>query len=75
MPNEEVPAFLEPHWVEKVTMEAPTSIAPLYLRLVEEGYDVLVSHPKKSRYITEVRIKTDRIDSWALAELLARAKS
>jgi transposase len=70
MPNEEVPAFLKPYRVERVAMEATTSIAPLYRRLVEEGYQVLVSHPKKTRYIAEARIKTDRVDSRALAELL-----
>jgi len=31
---------------------------------------VLVSHPKKTRYIAEARIKTDKVDSMALAELL-----
>ena len=31
---------------------------------------MLVSHPKKTRYIAEARIKTDRVDSRALAELL-----
>jgi len=31
---------------------------------------VLVSHPKKTRYIAEARIKTDKVDSQALAELL-----
>ena len=70
MPNEEVPAFLRPYRVERVAMEATTSIAPLYRRLVDEGYDVVVSHPKKTRYIAEARIKTDRVDSRALAELL-----
>ena len=70
MPNEEVPAFLRPWGVERVAMEASTSIALLYRRLVEEGYDVLVSHPKKTRYIAEARIKSDRVDSRVLAELL-----
>jgi transposase len=70
MPNEEVPDFLKPYRVERVAMEATTSIAPLYRRLTEEGYDVFVSHPKKTRYIAEARIKTDRVDSQALAELL-----
>ena len=37
MPNEEVPSFLKPHHVEKVAMEASTSIAPLYRKLVDEG--------------------------------------
>nr|MBC8225389.1 transposase [Candidatus Bathyarchaeota archaeon] len=68
MPNEEVPDFLKPYGVERVAMEATTSIAPLYRRLTEEGYDVLVSHPKKTRYIAEARIKTDKVDSMALAE-------
>jgi transposase len=70
MPNEEVPDFLKPHDVEKVAMEASTSIAPLYRKLTEEGYDVTVSHPRKTRYIAEARIKSDRVDSKALAELL-----
>ena len=39
-------------------------------KLTDEGYDVVVSHPKKTRYIAEARIKTDRVDSRALAELL-----
>ena len=56
MRNEEVPEFLEPLKVEKVAMEASTYIIPMYRRLIEEGYDVTVSHPKKTRYIAEVRI-------------------
>jgi len=70
MPNEEVPGFLKPQRVERVAMEASTSIAPLYRKLTDEGYDVTVSHPKKTRYIAEARIKMDRVDSKALAELL-----
>ena len=70
MPNEEVPASLKPYRVERVAMEATTSIAPLYRRLTQEGYHITVSHPKKTRYIAEARIKTDRVDSQALAELL-----
>ena len=70
MKNEEIPVFLEPLNVDKVAMEASTYIIPMYRRLVEEGYDVTVSHPKKTRYIAEARIKSDRVDSKALAELL-----
>lgn len=44
MPNEEIPAFLKPHGVERVAMEATIGIAPIYWKLVEQGYDVLVSH-------------------------------
>jgi hypothetical protein len=44
MKNEEVPQFLQPLEVEKVAMEASTYIIPMYRRLVDEGYDVTVSH-------------------------------
>ena len=30
-------------------------IHPMYRKLVEKGYDVTVSHPKKTRYIAEAR--------------------
>jgi hypothetical protein len=70
MPNEEVLGFLRPHGVERVAMEASTSIAPLYRKLVDEGYQVTVSHPRKARFMAEARIKSDRVDSRALAEPL-----
>ena len=70
MKNEDIPEFLEPLKVNRVAMEASTYIIPMYRRLIEEGYDVTVSHPKKTRYIAEARIKSDRVDSKALAELL-----
>lgn len=70
MKNEEIPGFLEPLNVEGVAMEASTYIIPMYRKLTEQGYDITVSHPKKTRYIAEARIKSDRVDSKALAELL-----
>ncbi len=70
MPNEDIPAFLDMTRPEKLAMEASTYIIPLYRKLTEQGYDVTVSHPKKTRYIAEARIKSDRVDSRALAELL-----
>lgn len=70
MKNEEIPEFLEPLKVDRVAMEASTYIIPLYRKLTEQGYDVTVSDPKKTRYIAEARIKSDRVDSKALAELL-----
>ena len=70
MPNEEVPDFLRPRDVEKVAMEASTSMAPLYRELVEEGCNFTISYPRKTRYITEVCIKSDHVDFRALAELL-----
>jgi len=35
-----------------------------------EGFRVEVSHPKKTRYIAEARIKSDKVDSRAIAELV-----
>ena len=69
MKNEEVPEFLEPLQVEKAAMEASTYIIPMYRKLVEEGYDITVSHPKKTKYMAEARIKSEsRLQ--ALAKLL-----
>jgi transposase len=70
MANDDIPAFLDVTKPERLAMEASTYIIPLYRKLVEQGYDVTVSHPKKTRYIAEARIKSDRVDSKALAELL-----
>lgn len=62
--------FLERYGgIGRVAMEASTSITPLYRALKGRGYDVVVSHPKKTRLIAESRIKTDRVDSEALSEL------
>jgi len=62
--------FLRLFNVEKAGLEASTYAAPLYRALVKEGYRVEVSHPKKTRYIAEARIKSDRVDSKAIAELV-----
>ncbi|MEM3666779.1 MAG: IS110 family transposase, partial [Candidatus Bathyarchaeia archaeon] len=68
--NEHVPSFLENFNVLKVGLEASTHVAPLYRALVNKGLRVEVSHPKKTRYIAEARIKSDRVDSKAIAELV-----
>jgi transposase len=67
--NNKVVSFLDQYPVDKVAMEPSTSIVPLYRALKGKGYNVLVSHPKKTRLIAESRIKTDRVDSWAVTEL------
>ena len=67
--NEEVVSFLDRYPIDKVAMESSTSIVPIYQTLREKGYTILVSHPKKTRLIAESRIKTDRVDSWAVTEL------
>ncbi|MEM3666727.1 MAG: transposase [Candidatus Bathyarchaeia archaeon] len=43
---------------------------PLYRALVGKGFVVEVCHPKKTRYIAEARIKSDKVDSRAIAELV-----
>ncbi len=62
MVNEKVLSYVSHFKVGKVAMEASTSVASLYRQLVSEGFDVVVSHPKKTRYIAEARIKSDRVD-------------
>jgi transposase len=51
-------------------MESSNQIAPLFRQLTAKGYNVVVSHPKKTRYIAEAKIKSDRVDSKAIAELV-----
>ena len=48
MQNEDIPAFLDMTRPEKLAMEASTYIIPLYRKLTENGYDVTVSHPRKT---------------------------
>jgi transposase len=67
--NGEVVSYLGQYPIDKVAMESSTSIVPIYRTLRGKGYTILVSHPKKTRLIAESRIKTDRVDSWALTEL------
>ncbi len=67
--KDEVVSFLGQYPIDKVAMESSTSIVPVYRALRGKGYNVLVSHPKKTRLIAESRIKTDRVDSWAVTEL------
>jgi len=69
MNNERVLSYLSHFKVERVAMESSNQVAPLYRQLTKEGYSVMVSHPKKTRYIAEAKIKSDRVDSKAIAEL------
>jgi transposase len=70
MNNERVLPYLSHFNVCKVGMESSNQIAPLYRKLASSGYSVVVSHPKKTRYIAEAKIKCDRVDSKAIAELV-----
>jgi transposase len=68
--NEYGPSFLEEFNGEKVGLESSTYVVPLYRALVDRGFRVEVGHPKKTRYTAEARIKSDKVDSRAIAELV-----
>jgi transposase len=68
--NERILPYLSEYRIGRIGVEASNQVAPLYRELRRNGYDVLVSHPKKTRYIAEARIKSDRVDSKAIAELV-----
>ena len=66
--RQEARAFLDMTHPDKLSIWASTCIIPLYQKLTENGFDVTVSHPRKTRLIAEARIISDRVDSRALAE-------
>jgi transposase len=70
MENEKVASYLSQFKVARVAMESSTAVAPLYRQLKKEGFDAVVSHPKKTKHIAEAKIKSDRVDSKAIAQLL-----
>ena len=70
MENEKVASYLSQFKVGKVAMESSTAVASLYRQLKREGFDAVVSHPKKTKLIAEAKIKSDRVDSKAIAQLL-----
>jgi transposase len=70
MNNERVLSYLAHFNVSKVGMESSNQIVLLYRQLASKGCSVVVSHPKKTRYIVEAKIKSDRVDSKAIAELV-----
>jgi len=70
MVNDKVLQYLSKYRVERIGLEASNQIVPLFRELKRSGYNVFVSHPKKTRYIAEARIKSDRVDSKAIAELV-----
>jgi len=70
MNNDKVLSFLASYRIDKIGMESSNQVAPLYRELTRKGYAVSVSYPKKARYIVEAKIKSDRVDSKAIAELV-----
>jgi transposase len=69
MSNDKVLMYLSRFNVSKVAMESSNQVAALYRKLKNKGYQVIVSHPRKTRYIAEAKIKSDRVDSKVIAEL------
>ncbi|MGI0130538.1 MAG: IS110 family transposase, partial [Thermoplasmata archaeon] len=53
-----------------VVMEPCTIWEPLYESLEKEGVETLLTNPLRTRLIADATIKTDRVDSEALATLL-----
>jgi len=54
----------------KIAMEASTASKPIYHMMREQGLDVLMAHPAGLRVIAESTQKTDRNDSFHIANLL-----
>ena len=49
MSNEPVLTYFKQFNVSKVGMESSNQIAPLFRQLTSKGFNVVVSHPKKTR--------------------------
>ena len=68
--NGEVVRFLkEFDETMEVAIEATLSWYWLYDHLEEEGFDVRLSHPLKTKAIAYAKVKTDKVDSVTLAHL------
>lgn len=54
----------------KTVIESTSSWYWLYDLLLEEGFEVVISNPKKTKAIASAKIKNDKVDSHMLAQLL-----
>jgi transposase len=54
----------------KIVIESTASWFWLYDLLTENGHDVVVSNPLKTKAIASAKIKNDKLDSYMLAQLL-----
>ncbi len=69
--NGEVVEFLKEFGESmEVAIEATPSWYWLYVLLEDEGFDVKLSHPLKTKAIASAKVKTDKVDSATLAHLL-----
>jgi len=56
MSNEKVLPYLSRFNICKVAMESSNQVAVLYRKLESKGYTVIVSHPRKTRYLPRRRL-------------------
>ncbi len=69
--NGEIVDFLKEFGEEmEVAIEATPSWYWLYDHLEDEGFEVKLSHPLKTKAIAYAKVKTDKVDSATLAHLL-----
>jgi transposase len=69
--NVEIAEFLKEFGESmEVAIEASPSWYWLYDHLEDEGFDVKLSHPLKTKAISYAKVKTDKVDSATLAHLL-----
>lgn len=68
---EEIVHFLEQLDAEtKIVIESNSSWYWLYDALTQAGFEVVISHPQKTKAIASAKIKNDKVDSHMLAQLL-----
>jgi transposase len=68
---EELVTHLKPHQEVQVAIESTGNLwTRIYDRLEQEQIRVVLTNPKKTKALTENKIKTDRIDARLLADLL-----
>ncbi|MEM2178332.1 MAG: transposase [Candidatus Methanomethylicaceae archaeon] len=67
--NNEIINYLLNKNISLIALESSNYIMPIYRKIKDLGYKILVSHPKKTRLIAENRLKNDKRDSRILAEL------
>ena len=67
----EILAFLDKlEGPSQIVIESCSSWYWLYDALTEAGYSVVISHPTKTKAISSAKIKSDKVDSHMLAQLL-----
>ena len=67
----EILAFLDKlEEPSQIVIESCSSWYWLYDALTEAGYSVVISHPTKTKAISSAKIKSDKVDSHMLAQLL-----